>query len=311
MTVTRFIGLTLSLLFFSFKGQCQEFVPLWPEGKMPNSKGLNLKDSIANERVYQVGTPGFYTFFPSSQENKGAAVLICPGGGYERLAYVISGTQLAKWFNTMGVSAFVLNYRLPNSPDLKEPEKGPLQDVQRALKVIRSKAAEWGVKPDKIGIQGSSAGGHLAALAAVSSSDISAIGDSLDRVSPRPDFAILVSPVIDMGIYAHKGSRKNLLGENPASALIKAYSPHLNVSAAAPPAFIVHAFNDRSVNVQNSLMFFSALAEKNIASSLHVFPQGGHAIALRNNPGSTEQWTSLCESWMIEMGIIPAELSSK
>lgn len=102
---------------------CQEFIPLWPRGKMPNSKGLQLIDSIANERIYQVGTPGMYAFFPSDQENKGTAVVICPGGGYQRLAYMISGFQLAKWFNTMGVAAFVLSYRLPNSPDLKEREK--------------------------------------------------------------------------------------------------------------------------------------------------------------------------------------------
>src|ERR1051325_4129537 len=139
-----------------------EFIPLYPKGKMPNSKGLNLKDSIMNERIYRVGTPGMYAFFPSSAENKGAAVLICPGGGYERLAYVISGTQLAKWFNSIGISAFVLNYRLPNSPDLVQREIGPLQDAQRALKIIRKNAEKWGIKPDKIGVQGSSAGGHLA-----------------------------------------------------------------------------------------------------------------------------------------------------
>src|SRR3990170_6686459 len=132
-----------------------EFIPLYTKGKMPNSKGLNLTDSIANERIYRVGTPGMYAFFPSSQENKGAAVLICPGGGYERLAYVISGTQLAKWFNAIGISAFVLNYRLPNSPDLLQREIGPLQDAQRAIKIIRKNAVRWGIKPDKIGMQGS------------------------------------------------------------------------------------------------------------------------------------------------------------
>src|SRR3954471_16754662 len=139
-----------------------EFIPLYPKGKMPNSKGLNLKDSITNERIYRVGKPGMYAFFPSSSENKGAAVLICPGGGYERLAYVISGTQLAKWFNAIGLSAFVLNYRLPNSPDLINRELGPLQDAQRAIRIIRANAGKWGIKTDKIGTQGSSAGGHLA-----------------------------------------------------------------------------------------------------------------------------------------------------
>ncbi|WP_207531637.1 alpha/beta hydrolase [Desertivirga arenae] len=298
----------LLVVLASLSAHSQEFIPLWPKGKMPNSKGMKIKDSIANERIFKVGTPGFYAFFPSISENKGAAVVICPGGGYERLAYIISGTQLAKWFNTIGVSAFVLNYRLPNSPDLKQRETGPLQDAQRAIKLIRGNAAKWGIKPDKIGVQGSSAGGHLAALSSVSTLDVSLIGDSLDKISPKPDFSILVSPVIDLGTYAHKGSRKNLLGENPSEELLNRYSPHLNVSSATPPAFIVHAFDDKTVSPHNSLLFYKALLEKNVQSTLHILPQGGHAIALRNNPGSTEQWTSLCESWMIEMNFIPRSL---
>jgi len=283
----------------------QEFIPLWPEGKMPNSKGLKLKDSIANERIFQVGTPGFYAYFPSSTENKGVAVVICPGGGYERLAYIISGTQLAKWFNTIGISAFVLNYRLPNSPDLKQRVLGPLQDAQRAIKLVRANALKWGVNPDKIGIQGSSAGGHLAVLTSTSNKDFSAIGDELDHLSALPNFSILVSPVIDMDKFAHKGSHKNLLGENPPKELVEKYSPHLQVTETTAPSFLVHAFNDKSVSANNSLLFYQALLSKNVTSSLHIFPQGGHAIALRNNPGSTNHWTSLCEAWLIEMNFIP------
>lgn len=302
------IILTL-LSLWAFTASAQEFIPIWPEGKMPNTKGMRLKDSIANERIYQIGTPGMYSFFPSVQENKGAAVIICPGGGYERLAYVISGTQLAKWFNTMGISAFVLNYRLPNSPDLKEREKGPLQDAQRAIKVIRANATKWGIKADKIGIQGSSAGGHLASMAGTFTDDVSAIGDALDKVSARPDFMILVSPVIDMGKYAHKGSLKNLLGENPSPAQVAEYSTQHQVTESTVPCFIADAFNDKSVDPHNSLLFYQSLLEHKVVSSLHVFPQGGHAIALRNNPGSAEMWTELCERWMIEMGFIPGILT--
>ncbi|WP_069658585.1 alpha/beta hydrolase [Arcticibacter eurypsychrophilus] len=304
--ITLVISLCLALHV-----QAQEFIPLWPKGKMPNSKGMALKDSIANERIFRVGTPGMFAYFPSKTENKGAAVLICPGGGYERLAYVISGTQLAKWFNTMGVSAFVLNYRLPNSPDLVEREKGPLQDAQRAIKIIRANSIKWAINSDKIGIQGSSSGGHLAALTSVAEIDLTAIGDSLDKISMHPNFSILVSPVIDLGTFAHVGSRKNLLGENPSNEMIKKYSPYLNVTASTAPSFIVHAFNDKSVNVKNSLLFFQTLVDKNIPSSLHIFPQGGHAIALRNNPGSTEMWTGLCERWMIEMNFILERILSK
>ncbi len=290
------------------KIQAQDFLPLYPQNKIPNSKGTKRKDSIANERIFRVATPGMYCFFPSAQDNKGAAVVICPGGGYERLAYVISGTQLAKWFNTMGISAFVLNYRLPNDPDLVNRSIAPLQDAQRAIKLIRSNAAKWGIKPDKIGIQGSSAGGHLATMAGTAVADIVKIGDQLDTVSYRPNFMVLVSPVIDMGKYTNKGSRKNLIGENPKQEVIDQYSTQLQVTENTPICFIADAFNDKTVDPHNSLMFYQALLEKNVVSSLHVFPQGAHSIALRNNPGSTELWTTLCEKWMIEMGIIPQVL---
>ena len=282
----------------------QEFIPLWPEGKMPNSKGVRLEEKIVNERILQVNTPGLYAFFPSTQENKGSAVVILPGGGYERLAYVGSGLQLAKWFNTMGVNAFVLKYRLPHSPDVNERQTAPLQDAQRAVRLVRANAEKWGIKPDKVGVMGTSAGGHLAATLGARAEDVSAIGDSFDKTPFRPDFMILLSPVITMGTHAHAGSRKNLLGENPSREMVEKYSAELRVTPATPPAFIVHAFNDRSVNVRNSLMFYQALVENNVPASLHVFPQGGHAIALRNNPGSAEMWTALCEAWLKESGFV-------
>lgn len=286
----------------------QDFIPLWEKGKMPNSKGLELKDDIRNERIYQVGTPGFYAFFPSNQENKGAAILICPGGGYERLAYIIAGLQMAKWFNSMGISAFVLNYRLPNSPDLQQREIAPLQDAQRAMRVIRQNAEKWQIKPDKIGIFGTSAGGHLAANLGIATEDFAKIGDDLDKHSFAPNFMILVSPVITMGEFTHTGSKKNLLGENPTKELVDKYSLEKQVTAKTPPAFLVHATDDKAVSVRNSLMFYNALLDKNISASLHIFPQGGHYIALRNNPGSTEEWTRLTELWLIEMGFIPDKL---
>lgn len=303
---------TIALSVISNVVCAQDFIELWPKDKIPNSKHLKLSDSIANERVYRVMNPGMYAFFPGKQENKGAAIVICPGGGYERLAYVISGMQLAKWFNTIGVTAFVLNYRLPNSPDLIHREIGPLMDAQRALKYIRSNAAEWGIKPDKIGIMGSSSGGHLAASAATIADDVYETKDSIDKVSYRPDFLILVSPVIDFSTkYAHAGSVKNLLGLSASDDLKKKYSIQLRVTPATPPSFIVNAGNDRVVNPLNSLLFYQALLENKVPVSFHVFPQGAHAIALRNNPGSTELWTKLCEMWMIESGFIPEKLMSK
>lgn len=297
----------LSLLTGSGPAFAQDFIRLWPKGKMPGSKGLKITDSISNERLHRVGTPGMYAFFPSEQEKNGAAVLICPGGGYERLAYMISGVQLARWFNTLGITAFVLNYRLPTSPDLREKEKGPLMDAQRALKIIHANAGKWQLDTNRIGIQGSSAGGHLAALAATAAQDITAIGDSLDQVAFRPDFMILISPVIDMGTYAHKPSRKNLLGEQPDSTMIRQYSPQLNVDSSTPPAFTVHASNDRSVSPENSILLYQALLRNKVPASLHIFPQGGHSIALHNNPGSAEYWTDLCIAWMKETGVLRAK----
>ena len=282
----------------------QELVPLWPPGKMPNSRGLSLADSIANERLYVVGTPKLRAFFPSSAETSGAAVLICPGGGYVRTAYVTSGLQLAKWFNTLGVSAFVLDYRLPNSPDVLQREIAPLQDAQRAMRLLRAHAAEWNISPSRIGVMGISAGGHLATTLGTREEDVAAIGDSVDKLPYKPNFMILVSPVITMGELTHVGSRTALLGDHPSAELIAKYSNELHVTASTPPAFIVHAFDDKAVPVQNSLMFYEALVAKHDSSTLHVFPRGGHSIALRNNPGSTQLWTRLCEEWMLEMGFL-------
>lgn len=282
----------------------QDFVPIWGD-KMPNSKGIAVKDSIANERVYQVGTPGVYVFEPSIAENKHAAVVIIPGGGYARLAYQISGFQLAKWFNTFGITAFVLNHRLPQSPDVIESYKAPVQDAQRALKFVRANAEKWNIDISKVGVMGSSAGGHLSACVSTFDEDWSAVGDRMDTVSFKPDFTILVSPVVSMYEYAHKGSRNNLLGADAPAALLDMFSCDQRVNDKTPPAFLVHATDDRSVSSMNSILYYSALKKHNVANStLHIFPRGGHSIALRNNPGSTNHWTALAEAWLLETGII-------
>ena len=297
----------LSLFFIPLflSATAQEFIPIWEKGKMPNSRGLNLPDSIANERIYQVGTPGLYLFETSQAENKGAAVVIVPGGGYARLAYQISGFQLAKWFNTMGFTAFVLQHRLPQSPDVETCYQAPLQDMQRALRYIRAHADRWGIDPQRIGVMGSSAGAHLSACAATITDDWSRAGDSLDTVSFRPDFAILVSPVVSMDEIAHKGSRKNLLGTYDTPAMRDKFSCDKQVSESTPKMFIVHAMDDPAVSCLNSLRLFEALKCHDIkGSSLHIFPNGGHSIALRNNPGSTDDWTRLAEEWLYETDLL-------
>jgi acetyl esterase/lipase len=300
--------ITFLLLLAIVETQAQEFMPLWTKGKMPNSKGLVVKDSINNERVMQVGMPGIHAFFTSIQENKGVAVLIIPGGGYHHLSYNISGFQLAKWFNTIGINAFVLIHRLPISPDLKEREKAPLQDAERAMRIIRKNAVNWKIDPNKIGVMGCSAGGHLAASLGTIKDDFAQVRDEFDSFSFKPDFMILISPVIDMGKEAHKGSFENLLGPNPSEELIKKYSLQFQVSDYTPPTFIAAAFNDKTVSPKNSLLFYEALLSNHIPSSLHIFNQGGHAIALRNNPGSTNLWTTLCEQWLMEINILKTNL---
>lgn len=292
--------ITFCLLLFAQYTMGQERINLWERNNIPNAKGIVLHDSIANERIYQVAEPRIQAFFTSSQENKRAAVLIIPGGGYARLAYEISGYQLAKWFNTMGMHAFVLEHRMPQSPDVITPHLAPLQDAQRAIRIIKQNAASWGIDIDKIGVMGSSAGAHLAATLSTWNQDVSIVGDTLDNYDFKPAFQILISPVIDMGEFAHKGSRENLLGKQPTNELLKQFSLQHQVDTETPPAFIVHAFDDPAVPVKNSILYVDSLFTKGISTSLHIFPQGKHAIALRNNPGSTSQWVTLCEEWLIE-----------
>ncbi|MBN1187782.1 MAG: alpha/beta hydrolase [Bacteroidales bacterium] len=282
----------------------QDFIPLWPSGQMPNSKGMALEEIIVNNRITQVDNPGIQCFFPANEEINGCAVLICPSGGYVKLTYDLGGIQLAKWFNTLGITAFVLKYRLPNSPDLQQREIAPMQDAQRAMRIIRAHASEWKLDTGRIGIMGASAGGHLASTLGTHFNDVSALKDTLDKYSFDPNLMILISPVISMGEYTHKGSRDNLLGENASEQLLKAYSNELHVSSKTPPAFIVHASNDNAVNPMNSVLFYEALLKNNVSASLHTFPQGKHAIGVAKNLGSTKLWMELCREWMIEMDLI-------
>lgn len=301
---------SLCFLFFSLNmllaihGHTQEYIALWPEGEMPNTRGIAVADTIVNERFQQVGEPGMYAFFPSKDENNGSAILIIPGGGYHHVTYNFSGLQLAKWFNTLGISAFVLKYRLPHSPDLKVRHEGPIQDAERAMQLIRAHAAEWGIDKDRVGAQGTSAGGHLAAVLGTAPEDLANIGDAVSEESFAPNFLILVSPVISFVDGAHRGSQRNFLGPDAAPALVEQYSAEKRVSDTTPTTFLVHADNDPAVDPMNSLLFAQALMQHEVPVSLHLFPTGKHAIALRNNPGATNLWTTICEEWMKEKGFI-------
>lgn len=283
--------------------QAQPFIKLWPEGQLPNSKGMSLEHKEERQRITQVAEPGMYAFFTSKEENSGSAVLICPPGGYAKLTYNLAGFQFAKWLNTCGINAFVLIHRLPTSPDLKEREKGPIQDAQRAMKIIRANATSWKLDTAKIGVMGASAGGHVATTLGTHMEDYSAINDSLDTYPFIPNFMILISPVITMGDYAHKGSMENLLGKDPLPDLKKTFSNELNVTTTTSPTFIAVAQNDPVVNVMNSILFYQSMIKQAVPGSLHVFPKGAHSIALRNTPDYIDLWSQLCEKWLKDIGI--------
>jgi acetyl esterase/lipase len=300
----RNIFVFATILFLSNKINAQEFVRLWPAGKKADWNGKIVADSIHNERFVRVGTPGIYAFPVPKEKNRGTTVLICPGGGYGHLTHLYNGFNFASWFNAHGINAFVLVYRLPNQADLKVREEAPLSDAERAMRIIRANAYRWNVDTSKIGVMGISAGGHVATMLGTHTEDVSSIKDSLDVISYQPDFMILLSPVVTMGKYAHDGSKKNFLGADTTKAIIEKYSNELRVNANTPPAFVVHAQNDSTVNVRNSLLFYNALIEKNVQASIHIFPQGGHGIGLFDNPGSTDLWLDLLDKWLNEKGFV-------
>jgi acetyl esterase/lipase len=296
--------LIAAVVLLSNEINAQQFIPLWPVGKKAVWNGKPVTDSIHNERYFRVGTPGIFAFPVHKEGNKGTTVLICPGGGYDHITYLYNGFNFASWFNAHGVNAFVLVYRLPNQADLKPREEAPLSDAQRAMRILRANASTWNLDVNKIGVMGISAGGHVATSLGTRGEDVSSIKDSFDRFTYRPDFMILLSPVVTMGKYAHGGSKKTFLGRDTSRAFIEKYSNELHVTPITPPAFMVHAQNDSTVNVRNSLLFYDALIDKGVQASIHIFPQGGHGIGLFDNPGSTALWIDLLDKWLNEKGFV-------
>jgi len=292
------------VVFLSMGAAAQQVIPLWEQGKMPNSKHLLMKDSIANERQFVVANPNIEVYTPSREENRGFAVLIIPGGGYVRLAHVVSGSQIAKYFNSIGATAFVLKYRLPVSPDLKQREIAPLQDAQRALKMMRSLAPKYGFSASKIGVFGTSAGGHLAASVGVFTEDFTEVNDSIYKYAFQPNFIVLLSPVITFTApYGHKASCENLFGKNASTELIQRFSTELHVTDKTPPTILFHANDDKTVPTLNSILFYTALREKSVEASLHIFPHGSHSINLTTSPGSTALWMPILGAWLKEIGM--------
>ena len=286
-------------LFLVSSLNAQQVIPLY-NGAIPGSKTppadyvevvVSGNDGVS--RVSKVVTPTLTAYLPAKPN--GTAVIICPGGGYGILAFDKEGSLVAKKFSEIGITAFVLKYRLPSDAIMQDKTMGPLQDAMQAIYLIRKNASMWHVDPTKIGIMGFSAGGHLAASLSVHYNDVKV--QNQDNVSLRPDFSVLVYPVINFGEYTHAGSVKNLLGDNPTDVQRKYFSAELHVNVQTPPAFLVHANNDGAVPVKNSLEYDAALAKNKVLAEMHIYQGGGHGFGLYNKT-TTEDWFKTLEAWL-------------
>jgi acetyl esterase/lipase len=264
-------------------------IPLWPQGA-PGALGGDPKD-----------IPTLTAYLPSPEKATGAAVVICPGGGYGALADH-EGKPVAEWLNTLGVAGFVLKYRL--GPRYHHPAM--LQDAARAIRTVRSKASEWHVDPKRVAILGFSAGGHLASTAGTHFDAGKADSDDpLERQSSRPDRMILVYPVIALATpYGHGGSKRNLLGENPASELVQSLSNETQVTADTPPAFIVQTNADTAVPAENSLLFVLAMRKAGVPVEYHQFEKGRHGLGLGGGDAAFQAWPELCATWLKGQGFL-------
>jgi acetyl esterase/lipase len=264
-------------------------LPLWLEGA-PEAKGAQAED-----------VPSLQHYPAPADKASGAAIIVCPGGGYGRLA-PHEGHDVALWLNRLGVTAFVLKYRL--GPRYQHPAM--LRDAQRAIRTVRARAAEWKVDPQRIGIMGFSAGGHLASTAATHFDDGKPqAGDPIERASSRPDLAILGYPVITMTRpFTHSGSLKNLLGENPDPQLVELLSNEKQVSAGTPPTFLFHTVDDGGVPVENSTLFADALRRHKVPYEMHLFEHGRHGVGLAKDDPALSLWAVLLENWLRGRGFL-------
>ncbi|MFC0252209.1 alpha/beta hydrolase [Massilia consociata] len=277
-------------------------MPLWPEG-VPDARAGVGPETIDNGRVAGVVDPDLRMFMPAVDRPNGTAVIVCPGGGYELLGMDREGDQYARWLGTLGITAFVLKYRLR---DYGHP--APLRDVLRALRMVRSQAARLNVHPERIGVMGSSAGGHLAAVAGtLFDHPLGRTGAELDNVSARPDFLLLMYPVIAMeGAAAHAGSRRALLGPAPAPADVSLMSVARQVTARTPPTLLIHTQADQSVPVENSILFYQALTAAQVPAEMYLFEQGAHGIGMRDGLGTASGWPRRAEQWLRARGLLDA-----
>jgi len=289
---------------FQVKAQNNVIIPLW--NKIPDEiKAPDYKEneSIKNGKVLStslVSVPTLSIFLPKKTQLNQAAVIIFPGGGYQHLAIDKEGTKVAEWFNSLGIAAIVVKYRLPSDKIMKNKNIGPLQDAQEAVRYVRQNASKYNIDANKIGILGFSAGGHLASTLATHYDD--KIYESSSKVSARPDFSLLIYPVISMqNDITHKGSQISLLGENPSQELRDSFSNEKRINAQTPPTFLVHATDDTTVLPENSINFYLALKNNGVPAELHIYEKGGHGFGL-GVKDTSKFWTRDCEEWLKNHG---------
>jgi acetyl esterase/lipase len=280
-----------------------QVIPLWTSDP-PNYREtgeVTIWDTSDIVRVRNVQKPDIAVFLPSKKNATGEAVVICPGGGYAILAYDWEGSDIARWLSSKGIAAFVLKYRLPGSASNIVRHLSPLLDAQRAMRLVRSNAEQWNIDPGRIGIMGFSAGGHLASTLSThfDAGDPSS-PDPVEKVSCRPDFSVLVYPVITFTEdFQHSGSRINLLGEDSDEELVKYFSNELQVTENTPPAILIHSNDDTAVPVENSIAYFEALrANQVLSSELHIYPYGGHGYSLAIGQGHLSTWPDRVIEWI-------------
>lgn len=268
---------------------------VWPNGA-PNDNGITTPEiQFDGVRVRNVSEAEMYVYLPEKDKNTGVAVVICPGGGYVMEAMDHEGFDMATFLQSQGVAGIVLKYRLPNGHD-----EVPSGDARRAMRIVRSNAEEWGIDPEKIGIAGSSAGGHLASTAGtVFDYGNPESEDPIERISCRPDFMLLLYPVITMNEeFGHMGSRDNLIGVTHNLELIHKYSNELNVTEETPPTFLVLADDDGAVPPRNSIEFYSALKRNNVPAEMHIFQYGGHGFGMHKDGRPSDNWPDMFMDWL-------------
>ena len=271
------------------------------EGPVPNALPCNKEEAVSKNAtgktvIANVTSPSFTVFKPAKQDVNKTAIIVCPGGGYARLAIGHEGTEVAEAFNQLGVTVFVLKYRLPFDSCMINKEIVPLQDLQQTIKIVRDRAAGFDINPAMLGVIGFSAGGHLASTGITKFSESYIENTSITNL--RPDFAILVYPVISMdSAICHKGSRDNLLGKKAKAAKLNLFSSDLQITAQTPPTFLVHASDDKLVPVENSIRFYQALIKNKVNAEMHVYQNGGHGFGLQN-PTTTDAWFERATTWM-------------